>query len=95
MITFLIAIAAGFATPFFENLVGDRIVARLTKHLVVQPGEPTLISFVLSMLIAGLLVMAFVGGGSPFWFVLGGLLGVFGTRIVGLIRTKIAERGED
>ncbi len=81
MLGFIIAAAAGFLTPQLEGPLGGPVIKAMEGHIPVEPGEKRLIAFMLAMLCAGI-AAALLNTGTPFWIMLGGVLGYFGTRIV-------------
>lgn len=80
MFGFFIALAAGFLTPHAEAPLA-RPVADALRHVIkLEEGETRLFSFIIVMLIAGLLCALF-DTGSPLGVMLGGALGYFGLRL--------------
>ncbi len=91
MLGFIIAVAAGFFTPLIGGLLVDPIVRVLGNHITIEADERPLIAFMLAMLVAGIASAVLVSG-TPFWIILGGILGYFGSRIVEAVRKVMAER---
>lgn len=91
MFGFLIAIAAGFATPMFEASLARPVQRFLAERIEVEDGEVRVIAFIIALLIAGLLSAIFHSG-TTLWIVIGAALGYFGTRIVRLAQTALANR---
>lgn len=91
MFGFVAALVAGFLTPHAEEGLARPLAARMERQVQLEPGELRLLSFILMMLIAGIAAEIF-DSGSPFWVILGGGLGYFGTRLVAAARTAMDER---
>lgn len=91
MLAFIIAIAAGFATPYLQGPVGQNIAKPLSEHMTLESGEHRLIAFIVAMLL-GAIVIALTGGGSPFWVILGGGIGVFLARGIDAGRARYSKR---
>jgi hypothetical protein len=81
MFGFFIALIAGFLTRHAEDPLTRPLLRRLGTRVVIEPGEVRLVSFVIVMLLAGLLA-ALLHSGSPFWVILGGAVGYFATRLL-------------
>lgn len=91
MFGFLVAIAAGFLTPQLDAPVARPLVRKMEKHFTVELAETRLISFIVAMLLAGV-ISALLDSGSAFWVILGGALGYFGIRLVAAVQDLIAAR---
>ncbi|SMY07845.1 hypothetical protein [Flavimaricola marinus] len=91
MLAFIIAVVAGFLTPAAEDALAKPIEAMIRKHIVLEPGERRVLAFVLVMLVAGI-AANLLDSGSPFWVILGGALGYFGTRLVAAARAAMDAR---
>lgn len=91
MLGFIIAAIAGFLTPQLEGPVGAPIVKAMEGHIPVDPVEKRLIAFMIAMLIAGI-AAALLNSGTPFWVILGGILGYFGTRLFEAGKKAVDER---
>jgi len=93
MLTFVMSVIAGFATPFVEPLLTKLIQPRLDEF-PVHEGEYRTITFVLLLL--GVAIAAISSGVmvSAFTVLFGGLLGLFGVRLFKAIKSLIdgAER---
>lgn len=88
MLGFIIALIAGFATPWLETPLA-RPLARAMKPVVpVQEKEIVALSFILAMLI-GALLCAIFSTGTPFWFILGGALGLGLMRLVAAAKAAL------
>ncbi|EAR51602.1 hypothetical protein OG2516_01746 [Oceanicola granulosus HTCC2516] len=88
MLGFLVALAAGFAATGLDETLGRPTARALAPHIVVEPGEMKLLTFMLTMLIAAL-VLAVFDYESLIGFMLGGILGWFANRIVAAARTAL------
>ena len=91
MLGFIIAAAAGFFTPLIGGPLVDPVVKALGDHITIEADERPLVAFMLAMLVAGIASAVFVSG-TPFWVILGGVLGYFGSRIADAIKKIMAER---
>lgn len=92
MLGFLIAAAAGFLTPQIADSLADPVIKAAAPHITIEPGERRLVGFMLAMLAAGIAAVL-LHSGTPFWVILGGVLGYFGTRIVAAVQKLINNRG--
>lgn len=81
MLAFLISIVAGFLTPYAQSTVDSLARKHLAPHIELMAGETRTLTFIAVMLGAGI-VIALTSGGSPFWVILGGTIGLFLTRLV-------------
>lgn len=86
MFGFIIAIAAGFATPHLEKPLAEPLVNTIKSQIPIEDGEVRLIAFMLAMFVAAL-VCAAIGAGSTFGIIIGGIVGYFGTRIVARVQS--------
>ena len=91
MLGFLIAAGLGFLTPQLEAPLGTPVTKALQGYITVAPEEKRLITFMLAMLIAAVAAVL-VGSGTPFWIMVGGVLGYFGTRIFAAVKKIIDDR---
>lgn len=91
MLGFLVAVAAGFATPHLEGPVARPLAKMMEKYITLEVSEIRLIAFMVAMLAAGV-VSALLHSGMTFWVILGGALGYFATRIVAATREAIDAR---
>ena len=87
MLAFILGLAAGFLTPHAEEPLAAPMVRAARGHVVFEPGEARLLSFILCLLIAAVL-LAILSWGSPFWLVLGAGLGYFATRLIAAANTR-------
>lgn len=79
MLGFTIAVAAGYLTPYADGPLSIPIIARAAPLVKIAPGETRLVSFMILMLIVGVLA-AILQSGSAFWLLLGGIIGYFAVR---------------
>ncbi len=94
MLGFLIAAVAGFLTPQLETPVAGPIVKAMEGHIAVEPAEKRLIAFMVAMLAAAI-AAALLNSGTPFWVILGGVLGYFGTRLFEAGKKAVDARSGD
>jgi hypothetical protein len=88
---FIIAVIAGFATPYVETPLAVPL-ARLTEKFVrVDQAELRMVAFAIVMLIAGV-AAELLHSGSAFWVILGGVIGVFAARIVASLKEIVENR---
>lgn len=91
MIGFIIAVVAGFLVPQLDGTLA-RPVARIIRPAIeVEESEIRLLSYMLALLIAGV-IANLLNSGSAFWIILGTVLGYFGPRIVAAVRDQIDRR---
>jgi len=81
MLGFVIAVAAGFATPHIEAPLARPVLRALDQHIRFAAGEVRLVAFMLALLAAALLA-TLLDSGSAVGIVVGAVLGYFATRIV-------------
>jgi len=91
MLGFLAAIAAGFVTPQLDAPVARPLGKLLGKYFTLEATETRLLSFMVAMLIAGV-VSVLLASGSTFWVIFGGIIGYFATRIITAIRDAMEAR---
>jgi type IV secretory pathway TrbD component len=91
MLGFVVAVVAGFLTPAAEETLARPVERALREHILLDQGERRLLAFVLVMLLAGV-AANLLNSGSPFWVILGGALGYFGTRLVAAARRVLDAR---
>ena len=91
MLAFIAALVAGLLTPQSTRSVARPLSARSEPWVKVEEAEMALLGYAAALVVAGAVVVLF-GGGSPFWFALGGALGVFGRRIAAAGRAEIDRR---
>ncbi|MCH2077320.1 MAG: hypothetical protein MK180_10620 [Rhodobacteraceae bacterium] len=90
MLAFLLAIGAGFAS----RIVQEPLVGALEKVLIdkidIRTEEALALSYALSLFLLTL-VLLLIGYGDPgAAILLGGLIGLFATQIIGAIRKAIS-----
>jgi len=93
MLGFIVAVVAGFLTPYAESPLARPLARMLDSRIPLVASEVRLIAFMLVMLGAGATAVL-LDSGSAFWVMVGGVLGYFGTRIVALLRDLIDKRRE-
>ena len=91
MLGFLIAAAAGYLTPQITDSLADPVIKAVGGFITVEPAEKRLVGFMLAMLAAGIAAVL-LHSGTPFWIILGGVLGYFGRRIVAAAQKLINDR---
>ena len=91
MLGFLVALVAGFVTPQLDAPVAGPLARMLGKYMTIDVTETRLLSFMVAMLVAGI-VSVLLASGSTFWVILGGTLGYFATRIVAAAREAMDAR---
>lgn len=94
MLTFILAVIAGFATPYIEPALTKILQPRLTD-VPVNEGEYQTITFVL--LLIAVSIAAIVSGllASAFTVLFGGALGLFGVRLFRVIRSLVDGQSGD
>ena len=85
MLGFIIAVVAGFLTPYAETPLAKPVEALMRDHIRLEPGELRVLTFILVMVLAGV-ASNLLASGSTFWVILGGGLGYFGTRLVAAVQ---------
>ncbi|SLN58846.1 hypothetical protein [Pseudooctadecabacter jejudonensis] len=91
MFGFLIAVAAGAATPMIEGPVARPIARALGQNIEVQDTEIRLIAFAVALFAAAILGSVF-DSGSAVGLIVGGTLGYFGLRLVRWVQRVIEGR---
>ena len=94
MLTFILAVIAGFATPYIEPALTKILQSRLTD-IPVKAGEYQTITFVL--LLIAVAIAAIVSGllASAFTVLFGGALGLFGVRLFKILRNLVDGQRSD
>lgn len=92
LFSLLISGAAGFATPYAEPHVEKLLKDLPMDEMAMKEGEVRILTFVLLLLGAAILLSLSGSGGSAFLVVLGGGLGIFGTRLIELGKKTMAAR---
>lgn len=85
--TFALGALAGFATPYAEPHVRRAMEQVALAKIPISETEFDLLTLVLLLLVAAVVT----GGGSSIALVAGALLGVFGKRLLALIKGRNAE----
>ncbi len=91
MLGFLVAIAAGYLTPYLDDTVARPLAKAVSGVVPIGPEELRLVSFMIAMIAAGVLANL-LNSGATFWVILGGVIGYFLTRIVSGARTAMDQR---
>lgn len=86
---FVVAVIAGFLTPYAETPLARPLAKAVSAFVTIDESEMKALSFMIVMLIAGLLCALF-NMGSPFGLILGGALGYFALQL-----TEAAKKGID
>ena len=88
MLPFILAVLAGFATPFVEPALTKLVQPRLS-NTSVHEGEYFTITFVL--LLIAVAALSIVSGvlASAFTVLLGGALGLFGVRLFNVLKALV------
>lgn len=92
MFGFLIAVVAGFLTPQAESALARPLARNIARHIEVKDGEVTALAFGLALLGAAILCAVFNTGGLV-GLVVGGLLGLFLTRIIAAGQARYGKGG--
>jgi hypothetical protein len=88
MFGFVIALVAGFLAPHAEAPLARPVAEAMRGVIKLEDGEMRLLSFMIVMLIAGV-VCALLDAGSPLGVILGGVLGYFGLRLSAYAKSAI------
>ncbi len=89
---FIVAVIGGLVVQPAEDLLAKPVARFIAPVVKIEPGEMRLLSFLLVMLIVGI-IAALLDSGSAFWIVLGGMIGLFGRRLVAWGQERLAKRG--
>ena len=94
MLTFILAVIAGFATPYIEPGLTKILQPRLTD-VPLNEGEYQTITFVLLLLAVA--IAAIVSGflASAFTVLFGGAIGLFGVRLFKILRAFVDGKSGD
>lgn len=93
MLGFLIAVAAGAATPFLEGPVARPVARALGAQIKITEPELRTLAYIIA-LIGAALICAVLNVGSMLGLVVGGALGYFGLRLLRWLQRVIkAKRG--
>jgi len=91
MFGFLIAIAAGAATPSIEVPAARPVARMLGRHMEIHDNELRLLAFIIAMIAAAIVASVF-DTGSALGIMLGGTIGYFGLRLFAWLRRIIEGR---
>ncbi|MBI1418449.1 MAG: hypothetical protein GC146_14625 [Limimaricola sp.] len=91
MLGFIVALIAGFVTPYIEEPVARPVAQALSGAIKLESGEMRAFAFMLMALAAGLLA-TLLASGSAFWIAAGTVLGYFATRIVAAAKAAVDGR---
>ena len=94
MLTFILAIIAGFATPYVEPALTKILQPRLTD-VSINDGEYQTITFVLLLIAVAIAAIASGLLASAFTVLFGGALGLFGVRLFKVIRSWVDGQSGD
>ena len=94
MLTFILSVIAGFATPYVEPALVKLLKPNL-GDFPIHEGEHQTITFVL--LLVAVAIAAIVSGllASAFTVLLGGGLGLFGVRLFRVLRALVDGQSSD
>ncbi len=92
MLGFIIAVVAGFLTPYAETPLARPVAAVMGDRVPLEAGELRVLAFIIVMLLAGV-AANLLHSGSAFWIILGGAVGYFGTRLVSAAQGAMDKRG--
>ncbi len=81
MLGFLIAVAAGAATPMLEAPVARPLARAMSSNVELAEGELRALAFMIAMIGAGILC-SLLDSGSALGLAVGGTLGYFGLRLL-------------
>ncbi|MCC7321142.1 MAG: hypothetical protein IT542_09220 [Rubellimicrobium sp.] len=88
---FIVAIIGGLVVDRAEEPLA-RPLARLIAPVVrIEQAEMRTLAFAVVMLIVGV-IADLIDSGSPFWVILGGVLGLFGVRLFAFARDRLDQR---
>jgi len=91
MFGFLIAFAAGAATPMIEAPLARPIARMMGETIDVQGTELRALAFMIAMIIAGILCAVF-SSGSALGLAVGGVLGYFFMRLLRTAQRMIEDK---
>ena len=94
MLTFILAVIAGFATPFVEPALTKLVRPRL-RDVPVHESEYRTITFVLLLIMVA--IVAIISGvlASAFTVLFGGALGLFGVRLFKALKALADGQNDD
>jgi hypothetical protein len=91
MFGFLIAVAAGAATPMLEGPLARPVARAMGANVEIADGELRALAFMIAMIIAGV-VCALFSSGSALGLAVGGALGYFGVRLLRWLQRSVDSR---
>ena len=94
MLTFILSVIAGFATPYVEPALVKLLKPNL-GDFPIHEGEHQTITFVLLLVAVSIVVIVSGLLASAFTVLLGGVLGLFGVRLFKLLRDLIDGQSRD
>jgi uncharacterized membrane protein len=98
MLTFILSVIAGFATPYVAPALAKLLKPNL-GDFPIQEGEYQIITFVLLLVAVAIAAIASGLLASAFTVLLGGALGLFGVRLFKVLRAladgQSSDRDED
>ena len=94
MLTFILAVLSGFATPFVEPALIKLVQPRLSD-VPMHEGEYLTITFVLLLLAVALVSIVSGVLTSAFTVLLGGALGLFGVRLFRALKALVYVQSVD
>ena len=94
MLTFILAVIAGFATPYIEPGLTKTLQPRL-GDVPVNKGEYQTITFILLLIAVAIAAIASGFLASAFTVLFGGALGLFGVRLFKILRNLVDGQSGD
>lgn len=88
---FIVAIIGGLLVAPAEDLLAKPVARILAPVVKVEDAEMRALSLAIVLLIVGI-IAAVIDSGSPFWVILGAILGLFGQRLYAWGRGAIEKR---
>ena len=94
MLTFILSVIAGFATPYVEPALVKLLKPNL-GDFPIHEGEHQTITFVLLLVAVAIAAIVSVLLASAFTVLLGGVLGLFGVRLFRVLRALVDGQSSD
>lgn len=88
---FIVAVIGGLVVAPAEELLAKPVARLLAPVVKVEPGEMRALALALVLLVVSI-VAELIHSGTPFWVVLGAIIGLFGQRLLTWGRGKIDGR---